>query len=198
MVTCREFLQRKDIAYAASFEPKDAERVQNEMNKIDHTHGDPKSFFKQFDKVYDDHRLANFEPIKVLKAGNKLLNEGLIALAEMQMGRRTKIFSVYGIGEGTTPVNIRQFGLVNQVGPRLDIRQNGGTITNRQSTCYYSVFFPKTTDTCTISETAIFDKLLPQDDRVLLRTLFPNGDYLEHRKDRDTIFVAHIIYSGSV
>lgn len=202
MVEFREMLLRRDIGYVASFEPKDAEIVQRYMDLINLGQRSPRYLLRKFDKIYDDHRNVllqdkPIEPIKLGKSGNKLVNEGLIALAEFQVGKRTRQFNYYGIGESSQDVNIRDDALLEPVS-RLRIPDAGGTFQNRQSTIFYSIFFPKTTPDCTVRETAIFDSGATTNDKMLLRTTLQGPDQIPHKKDFDTIFVAHVIFSGSV
>lgn len=193
----REALIRKDIGYVASFEPKDSDIIKKQMRLVQLGILDPKIFFDQFERFRNDQTTPNFEPRKVGKSGNKLVNEGLTALAEMQVGLRTKTFGVYAIGEGAQAVSPRDDELYDEVS-RLNILQNGGTVRNRGSTCYYSLFFPKTIDDFTVRETAILDSLVVTNDTMLLRTVLPAAEVVEHDQDFDDIFVGHIIYSGSV
>ncbi len=193
---CREFLQRKDIGYVASFEPRYADIAQAHMDRINFGYS-PRPFFKILDKIWDDHRNQEFEVIKLAKSGNKLVNEGLIALAEMQAGKRTKTFDYYVIGESNQGVSIRDDHLYDECA-RIRIPDAGGTFIQRQSTVFYSVFFPKTIPSCEVSETAIVDADKQATDKMLLRTVLPEVDNIPHKKDFDTVFVAHVIFSGSV
>ena len=197
MTEVREFLCRKDIAYAAIFEPKDSYQIKKDMKLVQAGIYDPEYFFGKFERYYNDQTTINFEPLQLGKSGNKLVNEGLTELAAIQMGRSNRIFDVYAIGKGEAAVNIRNDALTDEI-TRISIPDNAGTMINRGTTCYYSVFFPKTITSVTVKETAILDSLLPTDDRMLLRTLFPTADQIPHVKDVDDIFVGHIIYSGSV
>lgn len=197
MTEVREFLQRKDIAYAAAFDPKDTYLVKKDMQLVQAGIYDPEYFFNKFERFWNDQTTVNFEPLQVGRSGNKLVNEGLIALAEMQAGKRQKIFNIYAIGKGKTAVSIKDDALVDEI-TRLEIVPNGGTLLNRGSTMYYSLFFPKTIADVDVSETAILDSLVNTADTMLLRTVFPTAEIIEHDKDFDDIFVGHIIYSGSV
>lgn len=193
----REYLHRKDIGYVASFDPSDTEFIKKQQFLVNVGVLDVKYFFNQFERFWNDQTTPNFEPRKVGKSGNKLVNEGLTALAEMQVGARSKTFGVYAIGEGAQAVSPRDDALYDEVA-RLDIKGNGGTIRNRGSTVYYSLFFPKTIADFDVKETAILDSLSESDDTMLLRTVLPTAEIIEHDKDFDDIFVGHIIYSGSV
>ena len=197
MVEFREMMIRRDIGYVASFEPKDAEVFQKHMYlcNIDNRYS-VNPMLKKLDRVYND-QTTDIEPIKVGKSGNKLVNEGLIALAEFQVGKRTRQFNYYGIGESSQAVNIKDDHLYEEVS-RLRIPDAGGTFIQRQSTVFYSVFFPKTTPDCEVAETGIMDAKNQSEDRMLLRTVLQGPDQIPHEKDFDTIFVAHVIYSGSV
>lgn len=194
-IECREFLQRKDKCYVATFEPKDAIEFQKHMLKVnsDGRYG-VNPLLKKLDRVYND-QTTDIEPIKVGISGNKLVNTGLVALSEMQVGKRTRLFDYYAIGESEQPVNIRDLSLYEEVS-RLRIPSAGGNFIQRQSTIFYSIFFPKTTNDCTVRETGIYDS--SSGGKLLLRTVLPTLDNIPHKKNFDTIFVAHIIYSGSV
>jgi|SRR6187431_1250971 len=196
----REFLQRKDIGYAALFEPKDAQVVQKYMDLINIGRVQPEHLTKKFDRFYNDQTVTiqdkPFEPLAVGISGNKLVTEGLIALAEFAVGKRTKTFEYYAIGESDQGVSIRDDRLYDHHS-RVRVTSVGGTFIQRQSTIFYSVFFPKTTSDCTVRETGIFDSSSESNDKMLLRTVLPEKDQIKHFKNRTTIFVAHIIYSGS-
>ena len=191
----RDYLQRKDIGYVATFEPKDSLLIKKSMQLMNLGYIDPKQFFKQFDRSYYD-KTCDIDPIQVSRSGNKLVNEGLTALAEMMVGARTKTFNIYAIGQGNKTVTPKDDRLDDEVA-RLNITDNGGTIRQRGSTVYYSLFFPKTIADFDVKETAILDGLIDTDDKMLLRTVLPSGEVIEHDKDIDDIFVGHIIYSGS-
>jgi len=193
----REFLCRKDIAYAAAFDPKDTYVIKKDMKLVQLGRKSPKTFFKNFERYYNDQTTPNFEPLKLGRSGNKLVNEGLTQLAASQVGKSSRVFNVYAIGKGEAAVNIRNDALTDEI-TRINILDNAGTLINRGTTCYYSVFFPKTISDVTVKETAILDSLIQSEDLMLLRTLFPPADQIPHVKDRDDIFVGHIIYSGSV
>ncbi len=200
MLQIREFIQRKDIGYVALFEPKDAQVVQKYMDLINIGRVQPEHLTKKFDRFYNDQTVTihdkPFEPIQVAISGNKIVNEGLIALAEFAIGKRTKRFEYYAIGESDQGVSVRDDKLYDHHS-RLRISDAGGTFIQRQSTIYYSLFFPKTTNDCTVRETGIFDSSSESNDKMLLRTVLPEQDQMKHIKNRTTIFVAHIIYSGS-
>ena len=197
----REFVIRRDIGYIASFDPKDAELVQKFMDRINIQEYRIQSLFDKLDRVYDDHKVnlygKPFEPINMAKSGNKIVNEGLVALAAYQVGKRTKRFDFYAIGESSQAVNIRDDHLYDEV-TRLRISDGGGTFIQRQSTIFYSLFFPKTLQDCTVSETGIVDSGDPVNDTMLLRTVVPTIDRIPHKKNFDLVFVAHVIFSGSV
>ena len=198
---CREFLQRKDIGYVASFDPNDDLLVQKFMNRANIQEYRVQHLIDKFDRFYDDHKPKiygkPFEPIKMTKKGNKLVNQGLIALAEMQVGKRTRIFDYYVIGENSQTVSIQDQGLIDQCAITR-ITTSGGNIIQRQSTVFYSVFFDRFIPDCTVRETGIVDSELGN-SKLLLRTVLPNTvDQIPHRQSFDTIFVAHVVYSGSV
>lgn len=198
----REFLLKRDIGYAATFDLKDAELVQKFMNRINIQEYRVQSLYDKFDRFYDDHKPKiygkPFEPTQMAKSGNKLVNEGLIALAEFQVGKRTRQFNHYVIGEDDTTVSVTDDHLYDEVsGGRVNIPQSGGNFIQRQSTIFYAVFFSKTVVDCTVKETGIVDAMTQTSDRMLLRTILPSP-YIKHAKNFDTIFVGHIIYSGSI
>lgn len=193
----RSKIMRKDIGYLATFDDKEAAIVQTEMDRINAGYSF-RGLTDVLDRCWNDHRNLAFEPIKLTKQGNKLVNEGLIALAEMQVGKRTRRFDYYVIGEGTTPVNIRDDTLDDEHS-RVRIPDAGGTFVQKQSTIFYSVFFNKGIPDGTISESAIVDAKDTVADRMLLRTVIPNAaDYIPHFKTFDTVFMAHLVFSGSV
>lgn len=197
----RSYVVRRDIGYGASFDLKDAELVKRYQARCNIQEYRIQSLFDKFDRFYDDHKPKiygkPFEPIQMAKSGNKLVNEGLIALAEFQVGKRTKQFNYYVIGDDDTTVSVTDDHLFGECA-RVHIPTAGGTFIQRQSTIFYSTFFAKTIADCDVKETGIVDASTQATDKMLLRTVFPLNQEIRHRKNFDTTFVAHIIFSGSV
>ena len=201
MKSVRSKIVRKDIGYAAIFSDYDTIQIKKEMELVQLGIRNPFTFFNRFDRYYDDQTVylgkgKFFEPEQMTKKGNKLVNEGLTSLAQCQVGTSSTIFNVYAIGSGEESVSIRNDVLSNEIS-RLKILDNGGTLLSRGSTVFYSLFFPKTIATVNVSETAILNSLIPDQDLMLLRTKFPTGDYIQHTININDIFVGHVIYSGS-
>lgn len=193
----------KDIAFGALFDPKDTFSYKKFHKKIQREDVHPNAWFNKLRRVYNDQTVYDdttkryFEPTHVTISTNKLVDEGLTAQAQSIVGRRTKMFGVYAIGGSAVSVNPKDDRLIDEVS-RLDIISNGGFVINRGTTCYYSLFFPKTLGTKTIKETGIFDSLNKNTDIMLLRTVFPSNETLPHNKNSDDISVGHIILIGSV
>ena len=192
----REALIRRDIAYGAVFDPNDVPRLKiiHKLIQLGQVH--PMAYLGQLDRVYND-QTSVLEPLEVTITGNKIVNEGLEALAACMVGERSQMFGMYAIGTGTTDVSIRDDALDDELS-RVDIIDEGGFVINRGTTCFFSVFFPKTIPNAVVSETAILDSMDTADDTMLLRTKFPTNEYLTHTKNLDNISVAHVIFSGSV
>lgn len=199
----REALMMKDEAFIGTFHPHEARKYQREFNLINTRQLDPNIWFDKLRRVHNDQTVFDdltkryFEPIDVGIWGNKLVNEGLERIAESIVTGQGKNFDNYAIGEGLTSVNIRDTQLADEI-TRLDILSNGGIATNRGTTIFYSLFFPKTVRSATVTETAINDRLDQNIDNMLLRTLFPTSEQQVHVKNLDSIYVGHIIYLGSV
>ncbi len=199
----RHAILYKDIAFGALFDPKDTFAYKKFHKKIQREDVHPNAWFNKLKRVYNDQTVYDditkryFEPINVTITGNKLVNEGLTAMAQCMVGKRSKMFGVYAIGGSSASVNAKDDRLIDEVA-RLDILDNGGFVINRGTTCYYSLFFPKTLATKTIKETAILDSLNSGTDIMLLRTVFPSNETLPHQKDFDDISVGHIVLTGSV
>ena len=197
----RQSVIYKDKAYAAIFDPKDAELVQKYMDFIRRNEYLVENLYDKLDRYHNDQTVTlydkPFEPIDFFKGGNKLVNEGLIALAEFQVGKRTRQFTYYVIGDDNTSVSPTDDHLYGECA-RAHIPASGGTFVQRQSTIYYSLFFSKTIPDCKVAETGIVDTSSQSTDRMLLRTVLPDADVMNHKKNFDSIFVGHVIYSGSV
>ena len=203
MTDYRQALMMKDEAFIGTFHPHESRNYKREFHLISTGQIDPNIWFNKLRRVHDDQTVFDdltkryFEPIDVGISGNKLVNEGLELIAESIITGQGKNFDNYAVGRGTTSVNIRDTQLADEI-IRLDIKDNGGFALNRGTTLFYSLFFPESVISATVTETAINDRLDKTIDNMLLRTLFPSNEYQIHVKGLDSIYAGHIIYLGTV
>lgn len=202
----RNIVVKYDRGYGASWSLSDEENIRKDFLRIQNGTLDPHVFINRLDRFHNDQTVwldktrKYFEPLKVGIRDDKVVNEGLTRFAEYASGISIKIFDVYAIGTGITTVTAKDFVLAAEV-IRLPIIDNGGYIQNRGSTNFWGLMFPRTVETIknpNISESAIFDDTDATVDQMLLRTVFPVGEEIEHVVNEDAFSFNHVIYNSSV
>jgi len=204
--TVRHVVKRVDECFASSWSLKDAEDIKKDFLRIRNGSLSPEVFINRLDRFHKDQTVwldksrKYFEPLKVGYKKDKIVTEGLIRLAEYTAGKSRKLFTVYLAGTGSSDVSAKDFEL-EQEEVRLDILDNGGYLQNRGSVNYWGLMFPRETQTIQnppIKETGIVDDIDPTIDQMLLRTVLPDGDEIEHVHNEDVFSLNHVVYNASV
>lgn len=203
----RNIVIRYDKGYAASWSLSDEEDIRKDYLRIQNGTLNPEIFINRLDRFHNDQTVwldksrKYLEPMKLGIKVDKVVIEGLIRFAEYAAGKSQKIFSVYVVGTGSRGVSSKDFNLEAEV-VRLDILENAGFIQSRGSTNYWGLMFPRETQSIInpnpVKETAIVDDMDDTLDQMLLRTVLPEGEEIEHVKNEDVFSLNHVIYNGAV
>jgi len=194
------------LCYASSWSLKDEDDIRKDHLRIQAGTLNPETFLDRLQRCYNDQTVwldksrKYLEPMKVGFKKDLIVVEGLIRFAEYASGKSNKLFTVYLAGTGDSDVSSKDFELEKEE-VRLDIIDNGGYIQSRGSVNYWGLMFPReiqTIDDPPIKETGIVDDLDPTKDQMLLRTVLPDGDEIEHSANEDVFSLNHVVYNSSV
>lgn len=204
--TKRHIIKREDECYGASWSLSDEEDIRKDFLRIQNGSLNPEIFINRLHRCHEDQTVwidksrKYLEPLKVGYKKDLVVVEGLIRLAEYAAGKSSKLFSVYVIGTGDSDVSDKDFELeIEEV--RFDIFDNGGYVQSRGSTNYWGLMFPRETQTINnppIKESAIVDDMDPTKDQMLLRTVLPDDEEIEHVANEDVFSFNHVVYNSSV
>jgi len=162
------------------------------------------AFDKKLERVYNDQTTdKDFEPLHVGKSGNKVVNDGMLRIAEFvtnSLGMNTQLFTGSGVyvtiasGTGTIPVSSSDSELQFE-NARVQFGAEGfslaaGTIMR------FGGFFSPSIPSATISESGTFDDFTA--GIMLYRTVYNPADQAVHVLDNDYYTISHAIYQQSV
>lgn len=160
-------------------------------------------FDSRLDRVYNDQTANGYEPLEVAKTKNRVVNDGLVRIAELVTGTvglnsgfqtSTGYFSHFACGSGTNPVSASDYQLQAEIA-RVGI-SDSGYMTAAGQIMRFGGFFAPSTVSCTVNEAAVFDD--PNSGIMLFRTVFPSGQGLTHTVNVDFFSCAHAVYAYSV
>jgi len=164
------------------------------------------AFDKQLDRAYNDQTTdKDFgEPIQVGKSGNKIVNDGMIRIAEFvtnSLGMNTQMpFTGSGIyvtiasGTGTIPVSSSDSELQFE-NARVQFGAEGFSLA-AGTVMRFGGFFSPSIPSATISESGVFDDFTA--GIMLYRTVYNPMDQAVHMLDQDYYTISHAVYQQSV
>jgi hypothetical protein len=166
-------------------------------------------FNDKLSRVYNDQTVRNendfdlFEPIQIVKSNNKIVNDGLVRIAELVTGTLglssggnsiigSGLWTHIACGIGDAPVSASDFQLHNELA-RVSLATDGFQ-SAAGSVMRFGGFFPPTTQSSSIQEAGCFDD--PSGGTMFFRTVYDIP--IVHLINDDFFSVAHNIYQTSV
>jgi len=160
----------------------------------------------QLERIYNDQTVADkkFEPLAVTFTKNKIVNDGLVRIAELttnSLGINTGLavsgsgyFTHFAIGTGTNAVSASDFGLQQEIS-RVSMATDG-FMTAAGSIMRFGGYFSPSVQSAVITEGGVTDD--PTAGFFLFRTVYPISQPLVHTVQQDFVSLSHAIYAQSV
>lgn len=207
-------INRKGTGYCATWDLDSTSYVLKIFNRIRHAtearnYWDAKiisdSFEDKLARTWNDQTIDDpeFEPIQVGMSRNKVVNDGLVRIAELVtgsvglnsgFGSSNGFFTYFAAGSGTNAVSASDYQLQAEV-TRVGLASSGYQ-TAAGSIMRFGGFFSPTVASCTVNEAGVFDD--PNSGTMLFRTVFPAGQGITHTVNVDFFTISHSIFSYSV
>jgi hypothetical protein len=162
------------------------------------------SFDKKLERVFNDQTVPDndFQPLTVVKSKNKVVNDGLVRIAELATGSvglnsstsGSGYFTHFAAGSGSNPVSASDYALQQEVA-RVGLGSDGFQ-TAAGSIMRFGGFFAPTIASCTVTEAGVFDD--PNAGVMLFRTIYSGNAIVNHTVNADYFTLSHSIYQNSV
>lgn len=207
-------IQRHGIGYVASWDLDSLSYISKIFTKIRHAtaaknYWDVKlfsdSFSDKLERLWNDQTVddAEFEPSHVGRSTNKVVNDGLVRIAELVtgtvglnsgFGASNGFFTHFAAGSGSNPVSASDYQLQAEVA-RVGLASDGFQ-TAAGSIMRFGGFYAPSIASCTVNEGAVLDD--PNAGTMLFRTVYPTGQGIAHVVNVDFFTLSHAIYQYSV
>ena len=160
------------------------------------------SFDQKLERVYND-QTTDIEPISVGKAVDKVVNDGMVRIAEQvtnSLGLNAQLFTGSGqyiaiaSGTGTNPVNSSDSSLQFE-NARVEFGSEGFALA-AGTVMRFGGFFAPSIPSATISESGVFDDFSA--GSMLYRTVYSALDQATHVLNNDYYTLSHAVYQVSV
>jgi hypothetical protein len=140
--------------------------------------------------------------LTVTKSKNKVVNDGLVRIAELVTGSvglnsstsGNGYFTHFAAGSGSNPVSASDYQLQQEVA-RVGLGSDGFQ-TAAGSIMRFGGFFAPTIASCTVTESGVFDD--PNAGVMLFRTIYSGTAIVNHTVNADFFTLSHSIYQNSV
>jgi hypothetical protein len=196
-------VQRKGIGYIALWDQEDLPYIVKLFSKIRHATRDhdfyatkflTEGFNDRLDRIYCDQTVDDkeFEPLEVDKSSNRVVNDGLVRIAELVTGANNALWTHLAVGGGGNKVSMSDSFLQTEL-QRVGLNSDGFQ-SAAGSVMRYGAFFSPSVSTSQILEAGVFDD--PTEGVMFFRTVYPTG--ITHVVNADFFSVAHSIYQVSV
>lgn len=161
------------------------------------------SFDSKLERAFNDQTTdSEFEPLTVVKSKNKVVNDGLVRIAELATGSvginsgssGNGYFTHFAAGSGSNPVSASDYALQQEVA-RVGLGSDGFQ-TAAGSIMRFGGFFAPTIASCTVTESGVFDD--PNAGVMLFRTIYSGSSIISHTVNADYMTLSHSIYQNSV
>lgn len=149
------------------------------------------NFNEKLDRVYND-QTTDIEPLEVDKSRNKIVNDGLVRVAEQITGQTNALWTHLAVGSGISPVSMSDSFLQSEI-ERVALGTDGFQ-SPAGSVVRFGGFFSPSVSSALITESAVLDD--PTEGTMLYRTVYSTG--INHVVNNDFFSVAHSIYQISV
>jgi len=207
-------LERHGIGYCASWDLDSLSYISKIFTKIRHATVNKNywevklysdSFSDKLDRLWNDQTVddTEFEPTHVGKSTNKVVNDGLVRIAELVtnsvglnsgFGAANGYFTHFAAGSGSNPVSASDYQLQSEVA-RVGLASDGFQ-TAAGAIMRFGGFFAPSIASCTVNEGAVFDD--PNSGVMLFRTVYPTGQGVTHTVNVDFFTLSHALYQYSV
>lgn len=190
----------KGVGFLASWDLNDSQYVQKLFAKIRlatrtknyyMSRKLSEGFNDKLDRIWND-QTTDIEPLQVVKSHNKIVNDGLVRIAEMVTGQNPPQWTHIAIGTGGNRVSASDSFLQTELS-RVGLGTDGFQ-SPAGSVMRYGGFYAPSVASGTIFEAAVFDD--PTSGTMFFRTVYPNP--ITHVVNNDFLSVAHSIYQVSV
>lgn len=190
----------KGVGFLASWDLNDSQYVQKLFAKIRlatrtknyyMSRKLSEGFNDKLDRIWND-QTTDIEPLQVVKSHNKIVNDGLVRIAEMVTGQNPPQWTHIAIGTGRNRVSASDSFLQTELS-RVGLGTDGFQ-SPAGSVMRYGGFYAPSVASGTIFEAAVFDD--PTSGTMFFRTVYPNP--ITHVVNNDFLSVAHSIYQVSV
>ena len=183
------------IGYLARWDIKDYDFVRKIFANIRLRSSLATDFNDNLERIWNDHKIlwpCRFMPNEIVKGGNKIVNDGLVRIAEMVTGTSPPLWTHMAIGTGGNRVSASDSFLQTELA-RVALGTDGFQ-SPAGSVMRYGGFYAPSVASGTIFEAAVFDD--PTSGVMFFRTVYPNP--ITHVVNNDFLSVAHSIYQVSV
>lgn len=183
----------KGIGYLASWDLRDYDFIRNLFRTIRALNDGviATDFNYKLERIWND-QTTDIEPLEVVKGSNKIVNEGLVRIAEMITGQNPPLWTHMAVGSGPNRVSASDAFLQTELS-RVALGTDGFQ-SPAGSVMRYGGFFAPSVASAQIVEAAVFDD--PTSGVMFFRTVYPNP--VTHVVNSDFFSVAHSIYQVSV
>ena len=202
--TLREFKQCKtrviylDASYIYNFDVNDFDVVKkfNLLGRYD-----PRvapEWHKCLERFYGDQTVTFggqvVKPIQIERSFDKIVSEGLMAIAGCLTGDDSMSFEFRGIGEGVDITPVASDQVLGDEIDRINVNTapDGGSMSRDGSTIYSIGNHKKSIPSASVTECGIFSEQEPADDMMLDHSVFE--DPIVHVQDADVIGSTTVIY----
>lgn len=181
------------IGYLATWDLKDYDYVRNWFRTIRAMKNGAlaSDFSIKLERVWND-QTTDIEPIEVVQGRNRIVNDGLVRVAELITGSSSSLWTHLAVGNGISPVSMSDSFLQSEI-ERVALGTDGFQ-TPAGSVLRYGGFFSPSVNTSLISEAGVFDD--PTEGIMFFRTVYTTP--INHVVNVDFFSVAHSIYQVSV
>jgi len=149
------------------------------------------------DQTVRDNKGYSIKPIQISRTFDRVVNEGLEAIAQCIVGQGEFSFPFRGIGEGVTPLALpSDKTLVDEV-DRMNVFTSveGGVVTRDGSTIYSIGNHGKSVASASITECGMFSDELPANDIMFEHSIFETP--VVHVQNADSVGSTTVIYMCS-
>jgi hypothetical protein len=191
------------VGYCASWDLDSLSYMTKLFNKIRHATKEKDfynvmiytgSFNDKLDRLWHDQTVDDkeFEPLEVVKSTNRIVNDGLVRIAELVTGSNHALWTHLAVGSGGNQVSMSDSFLQTEI-ERVGLTSDGFQ-SAAGSVMRYGGFFAPSVSSCQVLEAGVFDD--PTEGIMFFRTVYPTG--ITHVVNSDFFSVAHSIYQVSV
>lgn len=150
-------------------------------------------FNDRLERVWNDQTVeSEFEPLQIVKSTNRVVNDGLVRIAELVTGSNNALWTHFAIGTGGNKVSMSDSFLQTELA-RVGLASDGFQ-SAAGNVMRYGASYAPSVSSAQISEAGVFDDAT--EGVMFFRTVYPSP--VIHTVNNDFVSVAHSIYQVSV